>query len=115
METRQEAFVHMTGKSETVFEYLAPLVVAVLSAIKRQMIPDGAIRVGELHFPGPVPDEGGCPTELEGTWGIDGIWIDPKLLIAGRKEEIEYMRKMGVCLKLSMRKSATTTVANLSC
>ena len=60
------------------------------------MISDGAIRVGELHFAGPVPDEGGCSTELEGKWRVDGIWIDPKWLIAGRKEEMEYMRKMGV-------------------
>ena len=42
------------------------------------------------------------PTELEGKWRVDGIWIDPELLIAGRKEE----------MKLSTRKSATTTVAN---
>ena len=27
--------------------------------------------------------------------GVDGPWIDPKLLIAGRKEEMEYMMKMG--------------------
>ena len=40
----------MTGKSETACEYLASLVVAMLSAIKRQMISDGAIRVGEMHF-----------------------------------------------------------------
>ena len=49
-----------------------------------------------MHFAGPVQDEGGCPTELEGKWGVDGTWIDPKLLIAGRKEEMEYMMKMGV-------------------
>ena len=48
----------MTGKSETACEYPASLVVAMLSAIKRQMISDGAIRIGELHFAGPVPDEG---------------------------------------------------------
>ena len=41
-------------------------------------------------------DESDCPTELEGKWGADGMWIDPKLLIAGRKEEMEYMRKMEV-------------------
>ena len=76
----------MTGKAETVSEYPASLVVAMLSAIKHQMISDGAIRVGEMHFAGPVPDEGGCFTELEGKWGVDGTWIDPKLLIAGRKE-----------------------------
>ena len=58
--------VLMTGKSETACEYPASLVVAMLSAIKRQMISDGAIRVGELHFAGPVPDEGDCPAELEG-------------------------------------------------
>ena len=49
---------HLTGKSETACEYPASLVVAMLSAIKRQMISVGAIRVGELHFAGPVPDEG---------------------------------------------------------
>ena len=27
---------------------------------------------------------------------VECMWIDPKLLIAGRKEEIEYMMKMGV-------------------
>ena len=86
----------MTGKSETAYEYPASIVVAMLSAIKRQMISDGAIRVGELHFAGPVRDEGGCPTDLEGKWEVDGIWIDPKLLIEARKEEMEYMRKMGV-------------------
>ena len=93
---RDRRHVHMTGKSETACEYPASLVVAILSAIKRQMISDGAIRAGELHFAGPVPDEGGCPTELEGKWGVDGTWIDPKLLIAERKEEMEYMRKMEV-------------------
>ena len=34
----------MTGKSEKVSEYLASIVVAMLSAMKRQMISDGAIR-----------------------------------------------------------------------
>ena len=63
---RDRRHVHMTGKSETACEYPASHVVAMLSAIKRQMISDGAIRVGELHFAGPVPDECGCPTELEG-------------------------------------------------
>ena len=103
----------MTGKSETVSECPASLVVAMLSAIKRQMISDGAIRVGELHFAGPVPDEGECSTELEGNW-VDGIWIDPKLLIAGRKEKMKYMTKIGFS-KFSTRKSASTTFANLSC
>ena len=56
----------MTGKSETASEYRASLVVAMLSAIKRQMISDGAIRVGELHFAGPVLDEGDYTTELDG-------------------------------------------------
>ena len=68
----------------------------MLSAIKRQMISDGAIRIGEMHFSGPVPDEGAYPAELEGKWEVDGTWIDPKLLSAGRKEEMEYMMKMGV-------------------
>ena len=89
-------FVHMTGKAETVSEYPASLVVAMLEAIKRQKISDGVIRVQEMHFAAPVPDEGDSPTELEGKWGVDGTWIDPKLLIAGRKEEMEYMMKMGV-------------------
>ena len=47
---RDKRFVHMTGKSETVSEYHASLVVAMLSAINRQIISDGAIRVGELHL-----------------------------------------------------------------
>ena len=93
---RDKRIVHMTGKSETVFEYPASLVVATLKAIKRQMISDGVIRVEEMHFAGPVADECDNPTELEGKWRVDGKWIDPKLLIAGRKEEMEYMMKMGV-------------------
>ena len=51
----------MTGKAETVSEHPASLVVVILKAIKRLMISDGAIRVGELHFAGPVLDEGDCP------------------------------------------------------
>ena len=47
-------------------------------------------------FASPVPDEGVCPTELEGKWRVDGTWIDPKLLNEGRKEKKEYMAKMGV-------------------
>ena len=66
---RDKRFVHMTGKSETVSEYLASLVVAMLKAIKRQMISDGVIRVEEMHFARPVPDGGDNPTELEGKWG----------------------------------------------
>ena len=68
----------------------------MLSVVKRQMISDGAIRVGESHFAGPVLDEGEYATELEGKWRVDGTWIDPKLLSEGRKEEMKYMRKMGV-------------------
>ena len=68
---RVRRHVHMTGKSETASEYSASLVVAMLSAIKRQMISDGAIRVGELHFAGLVPDEGAHTTELEGKWRVD--------------------------------------------
>ena len=75
---RDKRFVHMTGKSDTVSEYRASLEVAMLSAVKRQMISDGAIRIGEMHFAGPVPDEGDYPTELEGKWRVDGLWIDPK-------------------------------------
>ena len=53
---RDRRHIHMTGNSETASECSAPLVVVMLSAIKRQMISDGAIRVGELHYAG-VPDE----------------------------------------------------------
>ena len=50
----------------------ASLVVAMLKAIKRQMISDGVIRIGEMYFAGRVPDDGDNPTELEGKWGVDG-------------------------------------------
>ena len=63
---RDTRHTHMTGKSETVSEYPASLVAAMLSAIKRQMISDGAIRIGEMHFAGPVSDEGDYTTEFEG-------------------------------------------------
>ena len=49
-------------------------------AIKHKMISDFSIRVGELHFAGPVLEEGDYTTELEWKWGVDGTWIDPKLL-----------------------------------
>ena len=65
---RDKRFVHMTGKPETVSEYPASLVVAMLSAIKRQMISDGAIKIGEMHFAGPVPHKGGNSTEFERNW-----------------------------------------------
>ena len=55
---RDKRFVHVTGNSETVSEYPASFVVAMSRAIKRQMISDGAIRVEEMHFADPVPDEG---------------------------------------------------------
>ena len=50
---------------QTVSAYPASLVVAMMCAIKRQMISDGAIRIEEMHCAGPVPDEGDYPTELE--------------------------------------------------
>ena len=65
---RDKRFVHTTGNSETVSEYLASPVVAMLKSIKRQMISDDAIRTGERHFAGPVPNECDNPTELEGKW-----------------------------------------------
>ena len=40
---RDRRHVHVTGKSETACEYLASLMVAMLSDIKRQMILDGVI------------------------------------------------------------------------
>ena len=60
---RERGFVHMTGKPETVSDYPASLVVAMLNATKREMISDGAIRIGEMHFAGPVQDEGDYPAE----------------------------------------------------
>ena len=89
---RDRRYVHVTGKSETASEYPASLVVATMSAIKRQMISDGAMRIGEMHFAGPVPDEGDYTAELGGKWRVDGTWIDPKLQSEGRKEEMEYMK-----------------------
>ena len=67
----RDLFVHMTGNSETVSEYPASLLVAMLRAINRQMISDGAIKIGEMHFAGPVPDEGDNPTQLESKRGVD--------------------------------------------
>ena len=61
---RDERFVHMTGKSGTVSEYPASFVVAMLKAIKRQMISDGVIRIEEMHFAGPVQDEGDNPKKV---------------------------------------------------
>ena len=81
--------VRMTGESETVSEYPASLLAAVL-------VLGGAIKVGVLRFAGPVPDEGDYPTEHEGTCGIDGTWIDPKLLTDGWEEDMEYVRQHGV-------------------
>ena len=46
------------------FEYPASLVVEMLNSIKRQM--SRGIRIGEMYFAGPVPDEGHYPTKLEG-------------------------------------------------
>ena len=86
----------MSGKSDTASEYLASLVVGILSAVTRQMILDGTVNVVEGHIAGPVPDEGDYTTELEGTLGIDGTWIDPWLLDDGRKGEMEFMRTHGV-------------------
>ena len=43
--THDRRHVHMTGKSEAASEFLASLVIGILSAMKRQMISDGAIRV----------------------------------------------------------------------
>ena len=64
---------------------IVSLFIATLSAVKRHMILDG-IRVEELHVTGPVPNDGGGATDLE---GVDGTWIDPKLLTDGRKEDEE--------------------------
>ena len=42
------------------------------------------------------PDEGDHPTALEGTWVIDGTWIDQKRLNDRRTEEMKCMRNMEV-------------------
>ena len=36
------------------------------------------------------------PQSLKGSGTVHGTWIDPMLLNEGRKEEMEFMRKMGV-------------------
>ena len=86
----------------------------MLKAIKRQMISDGVIRVEEMHFAGPVLDDGDNPTELEGKWRVDGTCIDPNLLVAGRKGNGVHDEN-GSVRSLSMSKNAVTTVASLSC
>ena len=57
-----------------------------------------------------------APTELEGNHGeLDGTWIRPDAVGSiGRREDMEVHEKTRKCSELSMRKSATTTVANLS-
>ena len=62
---RDKRFVHLTGKSKTVSEYPASLVIAMLRVIQRQMISDGVFRIEEMHFAGPVSDEEDNPTEFE--------------------------------------------------
>ena len=80
-------YVFMTVKPEATSEYPTSLVVVMLSTIKRQMISDGVIEVGEVHFAGPVPDEVDYPAEHGGTWRIDHMRIDPRLLADGRKRK----------------------------
>ena len=65
----------MTGQPETV--------VAIMSAITRQMILVHAINVGELHSAGPVPDEGAVPQSSKEHG--ESTACDPKLLNDGRK------------------------------
>ena len=86
----------MTGKSGTVSSNPASLVVAMVSAIKTSDDFRRCDQNWRNAFCRSVPDEADYPTELEGKWRVDGTWIDPKLLREGRKEELEYMRKMGV-------------------
>ena len=43
-----------------------------------------------------MPDDGDVYDQLQGTHGIDGQWISPEMLRAGRKEEIDYMLSRGV-------------------
>ena len=41
----------------------------------------------ELHFAGPVPQEGDYPTELEGTWEVYGTWTEA----VGRYADVHHM------------------------
>ena len=54
---------------------------------------------------GPVLDEGDNPTELEGKWGLDGTWIDPKLLTAGRKVAQVFFSQSKHCTVVFSRMS----------
>ena len=84
------------------------------TAIKRQMISCGAIRIGEMHFAGPVPDEGDNPTEFEGNWESTACGLIRNCYC--RTEEGDGVHgENWECSKLSTRKSATTMVANFSC
>ena len=60
---RDRVHVHMTGKPETACECPASLVVAMFECYQT---PDDFRWCDQswLHFAGPVPDDGGCTTEL---------------------------------------------------
>ena len=90
--------VHLIGggRATMAAAYPPKLVVAVLKALRRQMVSDGTVKTDELAFAGPVPDEGDVAEDMPGTYGIDGQWIDPALLKAGRDEEMSYMVARGV-------------------
>ena len=60
---------NMIADRQAASEYPASFVVAITSAIKRQMISDGAIRVGELPFSGPVPNGGDFTCRASGNIG----------------------------------------------
>ena len=88
----------MTGKSETACEYPA---ITCGSNVERYQTSDDFRRCDhswrtDCGLQVQCQMKVVAPQSLEGKWGVDGTWIDPKLLIAGRKEEMEYTRKIGV-------------------
>ena len=70
--------------------------VATLSAIKRQVILDGAIKSGNWTLEVQVPDAGDYRTKIERRCNIDGTRIEPKLCDDGRTEDMKYMKKHNV-------------------
>ena len=90
--------VHLVGGRRTALAAVYPprLVVAALKALRAQMVEDGATTAEEMANGGSVPDEGDVHEQLQGTYALDGQWIEPALLAAGRREEMEYMAKHGV-------------------
>ena len=71
-------------------------VVAVLKALRKQMVLDAPTNRVDMSFAGPVPGEGDVHEQLKGAVCVDNRWITPELFTARREEEMEYMKKHGV-------------------